>query len=218
MNIYIAFFSLKLVEVKDIFSLSSEFSIAHIITEDFNFSAGVTNYFKYEINVHSMKIYIENISFSRFSFDHFGVLMDQHLRPGDVGQIIHNEQYIFYLVLDRVYNSYNRKLKTNYLEIALYNLFDKMKLHKLNKLAIPMSEMNRYSKPELKELISKVFSGSNIEVSICTLLSVSYNFYFIIVLIVNLNYIDIKANKYRNIHCAKNTKVFKTIMGDGAAN
>lgn len=118
-----------------------------------------------------MKNYIKTISFFRFNFDHFGVLMDQHLYPGDVGQIIHNEQYIFYLVLEKVFKGYKYKSKTNYLEKALYNLFDKMKLRKLNKLAIPISEMN-HCKPEIKELISKVFLGSNIEVSICTLLSV----------------------------------------------
>lgn len=108
--------------------------------------------------------------------------MDLNLRAGDVGKIIHNERYIFYLVIEK-YNT--KKCRNNVLENGLYNiLLDKVKMQKFKKLAIPISDNHRNTL-EVKELASKVFSESDIDVSICILLTVGFYFYFIIVLIIN---------------------------------
>lgn len=103
--------------------------------------------------------------------------MDQHLRVCDVGHIIHNEQHIFYLVIKR--KVVQKPLLSN-LEIALYNLRDKMNDLKLTKLAIPKYGLDTFDMIEVKKLISKIFKLSNIEVTLCLASPVSCCYYYII--------------------------------------
>jgi len=102
--------------------------------------------------------------------------MDQHLRVGDVGHILHNEQRIFYLVIKR---KVTQKPLLSSLEIALYNLRDKMNNLKLTKLAIPKYGLDTFNLTDVKELISKIFILSNIEVTLCLTPPVSYYYYYI---------------------------------------
>lgn len=137
---------LNIFEVNDdIFGLPSKFSLAHCVCEDFHNSMGMTADFKYK-------------------FGKYGALMDQHLRVSDVGHILHDEQHIFYLVVKR---KVAQKPLLSSLEIALYNLRDKMNDLKLTKLAIPKYGLDTFNMADVKELISKVFILSNIEVTLC---------------------------------------------------
>lgn len=97
--------------------------------------------------------------------------MDQQLRVSDVGHIIHNEQHIFYIVTKR---KIAQRPVLSSLEIALYNLRNKMNDLKLTKLAIPKYGLDLFNMIDVKELISKIFASSNIEVTICLTSSVSY--------------------------------------------
>ncbi|XP_060856711.1 uncharacterized protein LOC132934430 isoform X2 [Metopolophium dirhodum] len=137
---------LNIFEVKDdIFGLPSTFSLAHCVCEDFHTSMGMTAEFKYK-------------------FGKIGALMDQQLRVSDVGHIIHNEQHVFYIVIKR---KMNQRPLLSTLEIALYNLRNKMNDLKLTKLAIPKYGLDSFNMIDVKELISKIFTLSNIEVTIC---------------------------------------------------
>lgn len=100
--------------------------------------------------------------------------MDQNLCVGDVGQIIHNDQYVFYLI---VREKYKRTSSANILEKSLINLRIKMETLKLTKLAIPKNGFDCINLRDATILISKIFATSNIEISICLMTSVS--FYFI---------------------------------------
>lgn len=108
--------------------------------------------------------------------------MDQHLRVSDVGHILHDEQHIFYLVVKR---KVAQKPLLSSLEIALYNLRDKMNDLKLTKLAIPKYGLDTFNMADVKELISKVFILSNIEVTLCLAPPVSYYHYFIFLFCLN---------------------------------
>lgn len=96
--------------------------------------------------------------------------MDQNLYVGDVGQIIHNDQYIFYLI---VRQKYRRIATPSILEKSLINLRNKMEALKLTKLAIPKNGFDCINSRDAIILISKIFGTSNIEVSICLVTSVS---------------------------------------------
>jgi len=109
--------------------------------------------------------------------------MDQQLRVSDVGHIIHNEQHVFYIVIKR---KMNQRPLLSTLEIALYNLRNKMNDLKLTKLAIPKYGLDSFNMIDVKELISKIFTLSNIEVTICLTSSVSHYYYYIIILFVLL--------------------------------
>lgn len=100
----------------------------------------------------------------RFKFgDHIGALLDQNLRTSDVGEVLHDEQYIFYLVV-------KRRIKiTPYkkdFENACYNLLAKMNKYKLTKLAFPKSGLDQFTVLEANEIFAKVFSGSEIEITL----------------------------------------------------
>lgn len=116
--------------------------------------------------------------------------MDQQLRVSDVGHIIHNEQHVFYLVIKR--KMVQRPLLST-LEIALYNLRNKMNDLKLTKLAIPKNGLDLFNIIDVKELISKIFTLSNIEVTLCLTSPVSYYLllllYYYFVCFINFNYI-----------------------------
>jgi len=156
----------------DIFSLPSKFSLAHCVCEDFHTSMGMTAEFKYDNHTNIFKFYLRlmNLRF-RYKFGKIGALMDQQLRVSDVGHIIHNEQHIFYIVIKR--KMVQRPLLST-LEIALYNLRNKMNDLKLTKLAIPKYGLDSFNMMDVKELISTIFASSNIEVTICLTSSVSY--------------------------------------------
>lgn len=98
--------------------------------------------------------------------------MDQYLKPGDVGEILSNGQYIFYLVVKRTLSQ--RPFRRNF-ENALYKLFDMMKSYKLTKLAIPKYGFDVFSIHEARLLISRVFAGSDIKVSLCNMTPVSFS-------------------------------------------
>ncbi|XP_016662883.1 uncharacterized protein LOC100570440 isoform X2 [Acyrthosiphon pisum] len=137
---------LNIFEVKDdIFGLPSKFSLAHCVCEDFHSSMGMTAEFKYK-------------------FGKIGALMDQQLRVSDVGHIIHNEQHVFYIVIKR---KMNQRPLLSTLEIALCNLRNKMNDLKLTKLAIPKYGLDSFNIVDVKEVISKIFTLSDIEVTIC---------------------------------------------------
>jgi len=96
--------------------------------------------------------------------------MDQNLHLGDVGEILHNGQYIFYLVVKEKYRMVpSRPL----LEKALIKLCNKMKTLELTKLAIPKNGFDRYDPNNAMELISNIFARGNIQITICTVESVS---------------------------------------------
>ncbi|XP_025196678.1 uncharacterized protein LOC112595618 isoform X3 [Melanaphis sacchari] len=137
---------LNMFEVKDdIFSLPSKFSLAHCVCEDFYNAFGMTADFK-------------------FKFGNIGTLMDLNLHVSDVGHIKYNEQHVFYLVVKK---KSSQKPLLSSLEVALYNLRDKMNDLKLTKLAIPKHGFDAYNMMDVKSLISKIFALSNIEVTIC---------------------------------------------------
>lgn len=105
--------------------------------------------------------------------------MDQNLCVGDVGQIIHNDQYIFYLI---VREKYKRTSSANILEKSLINLRIKMETLKLTKLAIPKNGFDCINSRDATLLISKIFATSNIEISICLMTSVSCYFISLFIL------------------------------------
>lgn len=101
--------------------------------------------------------------------------MDQHLQVGCCGEMVQNEQYVFYLIIK---NSYKRKtFLIKDLEQSFYNLLNKMKMHKLTKLAIPGSGINLPTWLDVKKTISKVFTGTNIEITICLTSAVSITYF-----------------------------------------
>lgn len=102
--------------------------------------------------------------------------MDQNLRNGDVGEIFHNEKYIFYLIIKKRVQIYALKKD---LENACYNLLSKMNKYKLTKLAIPKSGLDDYTLLEVKEIFAKVFSTSGIEISLYISTVYTYNIIFI---------------------------------------
>lgn len=89
--------------------------------------------------------------------------MDQHLRIGEVGEIVCDDQYIFYLVVRKRFKMNPSKRD---LEKACINLLDKMNNYKLTKLAIPKNGLDHFTVLEVKEVFSKVFFGSGIEISL----------------------------------------------------
>lgn len=117
-------------------------------------------------------------SLFRIKFGGIDELLDQHLCVGDVGEIVRDNQYIFYLITKRL--SKGRPSNTQSLEKASNNLLLKMKRLGLTKLAIPFYGLNLHCLSEEKHTISRVFSGSNIEIIICTAPSVSFHDYFFI--------------------------------------
>lgn len=122
-----------------------------------------------------MYYYIKNNWFCRAQFGNIGDLMDQNLHPGMVGEIVHNNQHIFYLIVKKYF--VQMQYKDN-LQRALLNLLSKMSKYNLTKLAIPISGFDRFPISEVKEIISKIFEGSNIDVLIGLKSSVSYHFLF----------------------------------------
>lgn len=91
--------------------------------------------------------------------------MDQQLRVGEVGEIVQNEQYLFYLVIN--------KIRTNpvllfHLERSLNNLYEIMNRHGLKKLVIskPIIDFNL---SDLKKLVLKVFGDTDIEIFLSSL-------------------------------------------------
>lgn len=96
--------------------------------------------------------------------------MDQNLHLGDVGEILHHGQYIFYLV---VKEKYRTALSRHFLEKALIKLCNKMKTLELTKLAILKNGFDRYDSKNAIELASKILARSNVHITICTMESVS---------------------------------------------
>lgn len=133
--------------VTDICNLPSEYSIVHCIND-----------------------YLQLLMTSdyKFSYD-IGDLMDQHLQLGSCGEMVQNKKHVFFVVLKR---HYVRKdfLKRD-LEQAFNNLLGKMKTYNLTKLALQKSEFDSLNWWEVKETISKVFAGTKIEISVCSISS-----------------------------------------------
>lgn len=91
--------------------------------------------------------------------------MDQNLHLGDVGEIVYQGQFIFYLVVKEKY----RMAPTKHdMEKSLVKLYNKMKSLKLTKLAIPSYGFDRFNMNDALELTSKVFSITDVQVTICT--------------------------------------------------
>ncbi|VVC28862.1 Hypothetical protein CINCED_3A014362 [Cinara cedri] len=128
----------------DVFNLSSEYSIAHCISKDFQSFSSAFNY----------------------KFGNIGFLMDQNIEVGNVCEIVHDTQYIFYLVVKKFKS--NPVLLDNF-EKAFNNLLVQMKAHGLKKLAIQKSGLDFYFTQKVKGLICRIFSRSDIEVYICTM-------------------------------------------------
>lgn len=161
----------------DILSLPPEYSLACCVATDF-YKSDVTNAFKYEMIVlflNSKTISI-NIYFFRNKFGQMGVLMDQCLQWGDVGEILSDEnQYVFYLVLKKKIGPGST---LNSFEKTLHSLLWKMNKYGLTKLAISKSGLERFTLSEAKQYISKVFAKSNIEVTLC--LNPLVSFYYLV--------------------------------------
>lgn len=121
-----------------------------------------------------MYYYIYNFGFFRIKFGNVGNLMDQNLKPGMVGEILHNNQHIFYLIVKK---HVVQMLNKENLQKALIHLFGKMTMSSLTKLALPITGFDHFPVSEAEDLISKTFEGSNIEVFMCSKLSVSYHFF-----------------------------------------
>lgn len=128
--------------------------------------------------------------------------MDQNLCVGDVGQIIHNDQYIFYLI---VREKYRRTSSINILENSLINLRNKMETLKLTKLAIPKNGFDCINSHDAIILISKIFAKSNIEISICLVTSVSCYFISLVILFSKFLFTIIIIFKLIDIRCPSYT-------------
>jgi len=111
--------------------------------------------------------------------------LDQKLCIGDVGEIVRDDgQYVFYLIVKK-FKGVKPLLKD--LKKTLINLRDKMNKHKLTKLAIPKSGLDSYYLMDVKEYISKIFAGTDIEISIYSLSTVSFHEIVLIVFVLTNN-------------------------------
>lgn len=86
------------------------------------------------------------------------------MKVGDVGEILFDGQYIFFLV---VKERYGIPPLTSVFEKVLLNLLNKMNNNKLTKIAFLKSGFDQIPPQDAFELVSKIFAKSNIEVSIC---------------------------------------------------
>lgn len=146
--------------------------------------------------------------------------MDQNLCAGDVGQIIHNDQYIFYLIIRE---KYKRSFSINIFEKSLINLRSKMEILKLTKLAMPKNGFDCINPHDAVILISNIFAKSNIEITICLTISVSCYFISLFILFFKLVFTIIIIFKMIEIRClsyisSKNKLYYKSIVGNGASN
>lgn len=92
--------------------------------------------------------------------------MDQKLKVGDVGVVERHNQYVFYLITKKYSNG---KPTMQSLEKTLYKLLEKMQQFKLTKLGIPQlgCGLDNLDWSDVSLLIKKIFSGSNIHITVC---------------------------------------------------
>ncbi|XP_050530524.1 uncharacterized protein LOC126899551 isoform X2 [Daktulosphaira vitifoliae] len=97
----------------------------------------------------------------------WGELFDQSLKPGDVGVVVNNNQYIFFLIVKN--KNDHQRIEPVFIDNAVSDLANKMKQLKLTKLAVcAMSNgLQRFVWSEMKKYFNKYFFGSNISIMEC---------------------------------------------------